>query len=216
MPNISFKGHLSGILVGLLAVHGILDIILPTHSFNQTVEESTCCSNIYRFSNFVPAVNYGFKITSGAEQEQGLLTQAFHWVKWVLLTAWHFMSTLLYIIGFPVDSCTGTVSRWYASLINLMNTNANRHVFETDTSNSLSPPHQQLDRMEAGGGHNSRSDSRTANSQSASALGGNSGGGGVSNNITPHGQSLEEMEAHRKSARDARLLKFAMNAAPSR
>ena len=210
MPNISFKGHLSGILVGLLAVHGVMDYIMPSHTFNQNFEVSPCGSGIYRFSNFVPAVDCGFKIsTGGTDGDQGLLVTAFLWVKWVVLTIWHFVSTLLYIVGFPVDACTSTLSRWHAASTNYFNTNANRYVFETDTSSSMQQVQPELDRMEAGrnsvisGGTAARgqNDSRYSNGTGADSIG----------DVAVSPRNQEEIEANRKSAREARLQKFGYN-----
>ena len=198
MPNISFVGHLSGILVGYMAVYGVMDLLMPSYEFCATCEVSPYCFNIYKFSNFVVAVDCGLKTSpSSDDRDQGVLARLCGGLKWVVVTAWHFISTLLFIFGCPVDACTASASRWHARAVNYVNsfTNANRNVFETDSIIADQQLHQ-LDRLEAGRGS-----------------GGSNNNGGVdssnrSNGSSNNGRSREELEAHRKSARDARLQKF--------
>eukprot|EP00593_Proboscia_inermis_P009318 CAMPEP_0171304754 /NCGR_PEP_ID=MMETSP0816-20121228/14504_1 /TAXON_ID=420281 /ORGANISM="Proboscia inermis, Strain CCAP1064/1" /LENGTH=179 /DNA_ID=CAMNT_0011785055 /DNA_START=61 /DNA_END=600 /DNA_ORIENTATION=+ len=54
MPNISFWGHLSGILVGTLQVYGVLDIVcLPSEEYLRNMESWKFIRNIAQKPSFV-------------------------------------------------------------------------------------------------------------------------------------------------------------------
>lgn len=208
MPNISFVGHLSGILVGLLAVYGCMDWLMPSYEFCATYEVSSVCFNLYKFSNFVAAVDYSLTVSPPGET-QGILSQLFSGLKWAVVMVWHFFSTVLFIVGCPVDSCAVSVHRWYAMGVNYLNSfsRANRSVFEIDSS-STDQHSRQLDRLEAGG--DSIAMDNGGSSGSGSELGGgNFSGGTGSGDSAENRPNRGELEADRKSAREARLQKFA-------
>lgn len=54
IPHISFLGHLSGILVGTLQLHGLFNFIFPSHEFMGKMESCSCMRNIVRMQGFVP------------------------------------------------------------------------------------------------------------------------------------------------------------------
>ena len=54
MPNISFMGHLSGILVGTLQYHGNLDCLLPSYEFQREMETWESLAIIIRRKGFIP------------------------------------------------------------------------------------------------------------------------------------------------------------------
>jgi hypothetical protein len=53
MPQISFLGHLSGILLGTLQFHGVLDIIFPADSYLQNLESWTALETITLKPGFI-------------------------------------------------------------------------------------------------------------------------------------------------------------------
>ena len=200
MPNISFLGHLSGIVVGLMAVSGIMDLLMPSFEFCAKFETSPCCFNVYKFSNYVPSVDYSLKVASSSQNsEDSTFLKIVGGVKWAFATVWHLISTLLYIIGFPVDSCVVSVSRCYAKVINNMNSfiYANRTSFEIDapaSSNSENRVYNIDDVEHTAGG------SIVQDVSGTDLIGeGNSSRSFVSDDI----------ESNRENARQARLLKFA-------
>jgi len=53
MPNVSFLGHVSGLVVGLMQVKGLLYCLLPPQSWVVRAEDNGCLSFANRLSNFV-------------------------------------------------------------------------------------------------------------------------------------------------------------------
>lgn len=53
MPQVSFLGHLSGILVGTLQGYGMLDVVLPTPAYLRRLEEWSVLAPIVSKSGFV-------------------------------------------------------------------------------------------------------------------------------------------------------------------
>ena len=49
MPNLSFMGHLAGIIVGTLQVHGLLKYIFPTKEFMRACDEGVMCQRIQAY-----------------------------------------------------------------------------------------------------------------------------------------------------------------------
>jgi len=54
MPQVSFMGHLSGILVGTLQTYGGLDWLLPSFSFLRNIEKWNLCTSIMNARGFIP------------------------------------------------------------------------------------------------------------------------------------------------------------------
>jgi len=56
LPNLSFMGHLSGILAGTLQMYGVLDVFaIPSNEYLQGLEERRRMSNLAsKLPNFVP------------------------------------------------------------------------------------------------------------------------------------------------------------------
>ena len=53
MPNVSFLGHLSGILVGFLAMSGLLSKLIPSKEFQRDLEESETFKILYKRPNYI-------------------------------------------------------------------------------------------------------------------------------------------------------------------
>lgn len=53
MPNVSFLGHVSGLVVGIMQVKGLLYCLLPPQSWVVRAEDNGCLSFANRLSNFV-------------------------------------------------------------------------------------------------------------------------------------------------------------------
>ena len=46
MPNLSFMGHLAGIISGTLQIHGVLNHVIPTQDFMRACDEGKMCQKI--------------------------------------------------------------------------------------------------------------------------------------------------------------------------
>lgn len=53
MPNVSFVGHFSGILVGILTVSGATTMLFPSKAFQEELEQSDLLHCIYNWSNYI-------------------------------------------------------------------------------------------------------------------------------------------------------------------
>eukprot|EP00568_Trieres_chinensis_P011483 CAMPEP_0183312236 /NCGR_PEP_ID=MMETSP0160_2-20130417/40855_1 /TAXON_ID=2839 ORGANISM="Odontella Sinensis, Strain Grunow 1884" /NCGR_SAMPLE_ID=MMETSP0160_2 /ASSEMBLY_ACC=CAM_ASM_000250 /LENGTH=254 /DNA_ID=CAMNT_0025477051 /DNA_START=314 /DNA_END=1075 /DNA_ORIENTATION=+ len=53
MPQVSFVGHLSGILVGTLQLYGLLDIVLPSENYLREIEEWPALQSVKNRNNFI-------------------------------------------------------------------------------------------------------------------------------------------------------------------
>lgn len=74
MPHISFLGHLSGILLGTLQLHGALDIIFPSDSYLQHLETWAALETITSKPGFVKMPETGSPLRSLNRESGGLLS----------------------------------------------------------------------------------------------------------------------------------------------
>ncbi|EFA78682.1 methionyl-tRNA synthetase beta subunit [Heterostelium album PN500] len=59
MPNVSFIGHLSGIIIGFLYAIGLLDALIPSNATLIKIELSDAMSQITSISGYITNLNYG-------------------------------------------------------------------------------------------------------------------------------------------------------------
>jgi hypothetical protein len=85
----------------------------------SSMERSRLCAPMATQSNFVSSTDYSFVPSSGGGES--FLSAIWGGVKWIVWQIWNVITTALYIIGCPVDSCLGYVSGRYAALVNYMN-----------------------------------------------------------------------------------------------
>ena len=65
MPHISFLGHLSGILLGTLQLHGAMDIFLPTDAYLQHLESLSTLETITSKPGFIRMPEMGSPLRGG-------------------------------------------------------------------------------------------------------------------------------------------------------
>lgn len=74
MPHISFLGHLSGILLGTLQLHGALDTIFPSDAYLQTLETWSALESITSKSGFKKMPETGSPLRNLNRDSGGLLS----------------------------------------------------------------------------------------------------------------------------------------------
>ncbi len=133
MPGISFLGHLSGVLVGLLTVYGISEkIFLPSLEFCQKLETYSCLSCLVNRTDYVRCDGLSNSFTARNEGNS-VCSSLCGAISMVWGYAVNIISTLLYIIGCPVErislqftacmsSCTGAVKQFFSPLFSSSNT----------------------------------------------------------------------------------------------
>lgn len=118
IPNISFFGHLSGILVGLLSVYGCMDLVLLSPDGYLYLDQMSCVSRVTRSSGYYGCTSKSLSITNSSNSQTmnicGTIFQAF---KSILIIIWNLFAALMNIIGCPLETCcTSFMNLWGAML----------------------------------------------------------------------------------------------------
>ena len=116
MPSISFLGHLSGVIMGLLTVYGISEkIFLPSLEFCQNLESNALFGCLVNANGYVPCgeLSNSFKVQNGGESVWSSLWGALAMV-WGYVV--NIVSTILYIVGCPVERMSLQLTAMGASL----------------------------------------------------------------------------------------------------
>jgi membrane associated rhomboid family serine protease len=133
LPGISFMGHFSGVLIGLLTVYGILEkVCLPSMEFCQYLESSCVCSLLssgrcgagyVRCADIHRSFSVVNSSSTGSGANAGVLSALCASLKLLMEYVKHVVNTILYIVGCPVDRiglwigvCQATVIGWIDSL----------------------------------------------------------------------------------------------------
>ena len=107
LPNISFIGHASGLLVGLLTVFGFMQVVLPSLEFLESLEAVPCVSHLTTSSGYVRQGTKSFVYSSGGSGSSGgaiaALNIACNTLCCCLTQILNAISTVFYIVGCPVD-----------------------------------------------------------------------------------------------------------------
>ena len=74
MPHISFLGHLSGILLGTLQLHGALDVIFPSDAYIQNLETWPALESITSKPGFKKMPETGSPLRNLNRESGGLLS----------------------------------------------------------------------------------------------------------------------------------------------
>ena len=74
MPHISFLGHLSGILLGTLQLHGGLDFIFPSDNYLQNLETWSALESITTKTGFIKIPETGSPLRSVNRETIGLVS----------------------------------------------------------------------------------------------------------------------------------------------
>ncbi len=104
LPGISFLGHLSGVIVGLLLVYGVLEVlVLPSLEFCKGLENASWIRCLTNSRNYVRCadMNNSFAVTSSAAG--GVLASLCAAVGLLLTYVQHVLVAVLYIVGCPTE-----------------------------------------------------------------------------------------------------------------
>lgn len=151
MPNISFIGHLSGILVGLFTVYGVFDLFLPAkgeisilsyvmlkisdmYTYLETV---VCCKGFANLSNFIKhngertfAITQN-NHTTGGTTILGTANIFLSNIGWLLLQVWFVIAAIFHIIGCPMNVFEVWIQNQWNGMWNIC-----RGWFTTNSTNS--------------------------------------------------------------------------------
>lgn len=112
MPGISFLGHLSGILFGMLIVSGILIAsISPSIQYQKEMEQYSCCSILYNRPNYKKCTHAELFVLDFWFSYDGPAG----WLKPFLIACqqlYYLLETLLVMFGVP----TSSISAWVYGL----------------------------------------------------------------------------------------------------
>lgn len=100
MPNLSFMGHLCGILAGSLQIEGHLEWIMPSDSYLREMESWTIVQNIAALPSFCSPPNNGTVGGSrfGRSESGGILHYAKKGIIFVFKYLYYFAETLIVVI----------------------------------------------------------------------------------------------------------------------
>jgi len=111
MPNVSFIGHLSGIVVAVLMVTGYLGVLLPSSDFYLALEQSRVFSALTKQPNYISWRDRDVSTTAtgGTSSSSSSLTNVFGGLQWILGHIWNVLVTLFYIFGIRLPSTLPTL-----------------------------------------------------------------------------------------------------------
>lgn len=112
MPNISFLGHLSGILVGVLIVAGFFNLIIPSRDFQKESEQYVCCSILYKQENYIRCIDASMTIPDFFHATDGVSG----WMRPILVgiqQVYFVVEFFLHVCGCP----TARLATFFRSLI---------------------------------------------------------------------------------------------------
>mmetsp|Transcript_13901 Transcript_13901/g.13992 ORF Transcript_13901/g.13992 Transcript_13901/m.13992 type:complete len:119 (+) Transcript_13901:156-512(+) len=69
LPNVSFIGHLAGILVGMMIVSGTLSCLLPSSDCYLYLQSLSSLSSLTHLPNYIPCNDSSFATASPRERE---------------------------------------------------------------------------------------------------------------------------------------------------
>ena len=99
LPGISMMGHLAGVIVGLLAVFGGLDVFMPSEACYEAMESSPQLAGlISRIPSYQRCTGRSLSIGSSSGAMGGCTT-ALAGVSFVLRQIWNVIATMLHVVG---------------------------------------------------------------------------------------------------------------------
>lgn len=115
IPGISFLGHLSGILIGIVISIGAASYLLPSQETLQKIESYSFLSRIVSQSNYVRVTNRSFAATSSSGMSMG--ATIYFGFMFVISHVCNLFGLIGHIIGCPVDYISSSCSKFWTGLI---------------------------------------------------------------------------------------------------
>jgi hypothetical protein len=141
MPGISFLGHVSGVIVGLLLVYGPATVALPSPSFLEYLEGSTICGCLSKSNAYVRTTGKTFAVDGLASNG---VTGACASLVSVVASMCRFIVdlffTVLAVVGCPAESIAARARNFFTS-------------FSRDAQGERDGPSSSNDDDLEGGGH---------------------------------------------------------------
>lgn len=139
IPGISFIGHVSGVLFGLMIVYGLATkFILPSNDFIEYLESTQFCSCFYRIESYVR--NTGRSYTVPSLYDNGGICSS---ICYTFATIYKFIVdaclTVLAIIGCPSESIAERCRQWTTPYTDFINRITDSYFGNHDRSPSSSP-----------------------------------------------------------------------------
>jgi membrane associated rhomboid family serine protease len=106
IPNISFLGHASGIIVGLLVVYGSLNFLLPSTDFLLHLETLSIFGPLTKASGYVRAGHRNMVYGSGGAGGNTCFSGCSSicaMFQTLLVYVWNILAAALFIVGVPTD-----------------------------------------------------------------------------------------------------------------
>ena len=121
MPGISWCGHVSGVIVGLLAVYGVLEkLVLPSLEFCQWLEDLSALKCMTSSNHYIRCDGMSNTWAVSSSAAGGLLSSLCGSLCLGLEYIKHIVNTVLFIIGCPVDSIGTKCAAISSSVRNLV------------------------------------------------------------------------------------------------
>jgi len=114
IPGISFLGHLSGILIGILISIGAVNILLPSQELLQKIESISLLVRFVNQSNYVRVNNKTFVATSNSGMSMG--STIYVGIVFAITHLCNLLGLIGHIIGCPVDHISTSCSRCWIGI----------------------------------------------------------------------------------------------------
>jgi len=135
MPGISWCGHVSGVLVGLLAVYGVAEkLVLPSVEFCQWLEALPALNRMASSNTYVRCAGMTNTWAVSSSAAGGLLSSLCSSLRQLLEYLKHTINTVLFIVGCPVNTIAVNCAAVGTCMCNLL-----PPVFSSAASGSDSP-----------------------------------------------------------------------------
>ena len=114
IPGISFLGHLSGILIGILISIGGVNLLLPSQESLQKIESYSLLARLVNQSNYVRVNNKTFVATNSSGMSMG--STIYLGIVFAITHLCNLLGLIGHIIGCPVEHISTSCSRFWLGI----------------------------------------------------------------------------------------------------
>ena len=106
IPNISWLGHLSGVIIGLVSISPAMHLCLTSDAFMEHLETKVFpFATLSRQSSYVRCTNKSLIISSSS----GICATVYSGIRLICTHVWNVIAVVLHIVGFPTDRLCGAI-----------------------------------------------------------------------------------------------------------